>query len=288
MNVELLHNPIPFSKLLSISVALDGAVRGTHLDFASNRWSFDHHAADQSSISTRSTALQVLLALRAGLDVSSVENVYVSSIDADSVTATALVVNPSLANDEEVIRYIAMYLDTVDCMGPAGALQNESMSFHYSLKAPFKAELTTELLLEKVTMFTNLWAAGELFKKSPPRKNPCTLVSINNNGDVVNMEEGEFSFTDIYLRNNIGILYSPEKVTVGIKSSFVSNKNMARDGLFELFDAAEVAKGAPVDEDGQLVDKWGGKDLVGGSPFGASTLLSVEEVANIFCKWLKS
>lgn len=288
MNVQLVHNPIPFTSLPNNSVALDGAVRGCHLDFSNNRWSFDHHAPNQPSLSTRSSAMQTLLALRAGLDTSKIENVYVSSIDADSVTATALCLNPSLANDEDVIKYVTMYLDTVDSMGPAGALQNESMSFHFSLKAGFKQELTTELLLEKVTMFTNLWAAGELFKESPPRKNPCTLVSINNNGDVLSMEEGEFSFTDIYLRNNIGILYSPEKVTVGIKSSFVSNKNMARDGLFELFDAAEVAKGAPVDVDGKLVDKWGGKDLVGGSPFGTSTLLSVEEVATIFCNWLKS
>ena len=252
-NVQLLHNPIPFSQLPSNSVALDGAVRGCHLDFEGNRWSFDHHAPNQPSLSTRSSAMQTLLALRAGLDVSKIENVYVSSIDADSVTATALCLSPELAGSEDVIKYVAMYLDTVDSMGPAGSLQNESMSFHYSLKAAFKQTLTTELLLEKVTMFMSLVEGGDLFKESPPRKNEAVLVSISNDGDVLSMEEGEFSFTDIYLKSNVGVLFSPQKVTVGIKSSFVSNKNMARDGLFELFDAAEVAKGAPVDEDGKLV-----------------------------------
>ena len=288
MNVQLVHNPIEFSQLQPNSIALDGAVRGCHLNFQNNRWSFDHHAENQPSLSTRSSAMQVLLALRAGLDVTSIENVFVSSIDADSVTATALVMNPSLAGNEDVIKYVTMYLDTIDSMGPAGALQNNPMSFHYSLKAPFKAELTTELLLEKVQVFMSLVEGGDLFKESPPRKNPCTLVSISNNGDVVSIEEGEFSFTDIYLRDNVGILYSPQKVTVGIKSSFVSNKNMARDGLFELFDYAEVVKGAQVDENLKLVNKWGGKDLVGGSPFKGETLLTVEEVVTIFTNWLKS
>lgn len=288
MKVELLHNPIPFSSLPPNSIALDGAVRGTHLDFSANRWSFDHHAPNQPSIATRSSSMQVLLALRAGLDVSKVEDVYVSSIDADSVTATALILNPSLANNEEVIKYVVMYLDTVDSLGPAGALQNESMSFHYSLKAGFKQELTTSLLLEKVELFMSLVEEGELFKESPPRKNPCTLVSISNDGDVIEMEPGEFSFNDIYASANVGILYSPSKVTVGIKSSFVTDKNMARDGLFDLFDAAEARAGAPVDKEGNLVDRWGGKDLVGGSPFGASTLLSVDEVADVFTSWLKS
>lgn len=288
MNVQLFLNPIPFSELPCNSIALDGAVRGCHLDFANNRWSFDHHAENQPSLSTRSSAMQVLLALRAGLDVTSIQNVFVSSIDADSVTATALCLNPALANNEEVIRYVTMYLDTVDCLGPCGALQNESFSFHFSLKAGFKQKLTTELLLEKVELFMSLVEGGDLFKESPPRKNECILVSISNDGDIIGMNSGSFSFNNIYARRNIGILYSPEKVTVGIKSSFVSDKNMVEGGLFELFDDAEIAKGAPTNEDGELINKWGGKDLVGGSPFGASTLLSVEEVANIFCKWLKS
>lgn len=286
MKVQLLLNPIPFPSLPSNSIALDGAVRGCHLDFETNRWSFDHHAEDQPSLSTRSSAMQTLLALRAGLDVSGIKNIYVSSVDADSVTATALILNPNLANDETVIKYIAMHLDTVDSMGPAGALMDEQMAFHYSLKAGFKEELTNDLLLEKVELFMSLVEGGDLFKESPPRKNQCVLVSISNDGNEINMKQGEFSFFDLYCLSNVGILYSPEKVTIGIKSSFVSNKNMARDGLFKLFDEAEIAKGAPVDEKGNLINRWGGKDLVGGSPFGTDTLLSAEEVAEIFCKWL--
>lgn len=288
MKVQLLLNPIPFSELPNNSIALDGAVRGTHLDFENNRWSFDHHAPNQHSLSTRSTAMQVLLALRAGLDVSKIENVYVSSIDADSVTATAIVLNPSLAQESTVIKYITMYLDTVDSMGPCGALQNSSMSFNFTLKAGFKQELTNELLMEKVAQFLNLVEGGELFKESAPKKNPCTLVSISNTGDVIYIKEGEYSFNDIYRSANVGILYSASKVIVGIKSSFVTDKNMVVDGLFDLFDAAEILKGAPVNEEGELVDRWGGKDLVGGSPFGTQTLLSVDEVADIFCDWLKS
>jgi len=287
MNVELLHNPIQFSQLPKNTIALDGAVRGTHLDFSTNRWSFDHHAEGQYSISTRSSAMQVLLALRAGLDIKKIENVFVSSIDADSVTATALVMSPALAQDEDIVRYITMYLDTVDCLGPCGALRNLNMSVFYSLKAGFKEPLTTRLLLEKVEKFLSLIKRSELFNFTNEEKNKCILVSIDNNGNVIGMNPGYFSFNDIYARRNIGILYSPEKVTIGIKSNFVTNKNMLEDGLFEEFNQAEIEKGAPINEEGDLIDKWGGKDLVGGSPFGASTLLSVEEVTEIFCNWLK-
>ena len=69
MNVTLVHNPLSFSDLPNNSIALDGAVRGCHLDLPSNRWSFDHHASDQPSLSTRSTSAQTLAALTCGLNV---------------------------------------------------------------------------------------------------------------------------------------------------------------------------------------------------------------------------
>lgn len=288
MKVSLLVDPIEFSELPNNSIALDGAVRGTHLDYATNRWSFDQHGAGQYSISTRSSSMQTLLALRAGLDVSKIENLFVSSIDADSVISAALVMNPGFIYNNDIIELITMYLCTVDSLGPAGALQHEQMSFHYSLKAGFKAELTTELLLEKIEVFKSLLRDGKLFLKSEPRRNESILVSIDNSGDIIGMNPGCFCMFDLYSRANIGILYDPSKTTLGIKSNFVSSKNMLEDGLFELFNEAEIKKGAAIDEDGQLIDKWGGKDLIGGSPFKGKTLLGVEEVSTIFCNWLKS
>lgn len=288
MNIELVHSPISWDQLPSNSIALDGAVRGCRLDLKNNRWSFDHHAEDQPSLSTRSTAMQTLLALRAGLDVSRIENVLVSSIDADSVTATALVLKPELSRNEEVVKYIAMYLDTVDSMGPCGALQNDPMSFHYSLKAGFKEELTTMLLKDRIDLFMELVDQDELLVPSmEPRKNPCTLVAIDNDGTLLGIEEGEFSFGDLYSRSNIGILYSPLRVTIGAKSSFVTDKHFLLDGLFNRLNRVEVAKGAEVDENGKIVNGWGGKDLVGGSPFKGETLLTVEEVINIVTSFLK-
>lgn len=288
MNIELLLQPISFDDLSNNSIALDGAVRGTRLDIATNRWSFDHHGSDQPSLSTRSTALQTLLALRAGLDISNIENLYVSSIDADSVTATALIVNPRLAKNEDVIKYITMYLDTVDSMGPCGALQNQMMSFNFSLKAGFEEELTKQLLLEKVQLFYSMVEENRLFETGEQRRNPCTLVAIDNQGNILNIEKGEFAFTDLYKDSNIGILYSQNKVTIGIKSSFVSDKHMLNDGLFERLNQAEILAGAAVNEDGNIVNGWGGKDLVGGSPFKGETLLSAQEVADIVCSFLKS
>lgn len=287
MNIELLLSPISFDDMPANSVALDGAVRGTHLDIKSNRWSFDHHASNQPSIATRSTALQVLLALRAGLDVSQIQNVFVSSVDADSVIATALVMRPELTENSEVIELITLHLDTVDSMGPSGALSDSNLSIHFSLKAGFKEELTTELLLEKVDLFYSLAEGGKLFETSADRKSPVTLISISPSGKVVGMEEGEYGFADLYKNATIGILYTPSRVTIGMKSSFVTSKNLLADGLFDRLNQAEIAAGAAVKEDGSIVNGWGGKDLVGGSPFKGVTLLSAQEVADIVCDFLK-
>lgn len=288
MNITLIHNPISFSELNPNSIALDGAVRGTHLDVTTNRWSFDHHAAEQHSISTRSTALQVLLALRAGLDVNNIENVLVSSIDADSVIATGLIMKPELINNHNIITLITLHLDTIDSMGPSGALSSSSLSLHFSLKAGFKEELTTELLLEKVETFFSLVREERLFESSPDRKSPVTLISITPNGRNASFEEGEFGFADLYKTSNIGVLYSPERVTIGAKSSFVTSKNFLTDGLFDRLNQAEIKAGAAVNEDGSISNGWGGKDLVGGSPFKGVTLLSAEQVANIVCDFLRN
>jgi hypothetical protein len=288
MNVTLIHNPINFSDLQPNTIALDGAVRGTHLDMQNNKWSFDHHDKNQHSISTRSTALQVLLALRAGLDVSSIENVLVSSIDADSVIATGLVMRPELINNYDVITLATLYLDTIDSMGPSGAFSDSNLSIHFSLKAGFKEELTTELLMNKVEAFYSLVREERLFDSSPDRKSPVTLISISPNGRNVTFDDGEFGFADLYKTSNIGVLYSPERTTIGVKSSFVTSKNLLTDGLFDRLNQAEIKAGAAVNENGSISNGWGGKDLVGGSPFKGVTLLSAEQVANIVCDLLSN
>lgn len=288
MNVTLIHNPIAFSNLQPNSIALDGAVRGTHLNLDENRWSFDHHSAAQHSISTRSTALQVLLALRAGLDVSDIQHVLVSSIDADSVISTALVMRPELKDDYNVITLITVYLDTVDSMGPSGALSDDNLSIHYALKAGYGEELTTELLLEKVETFYSLVKEERLFDSTEEQKSEVTLISISPDGKNMSFKEGKYGFTNLYENENVGILYSPERVTIGIKSSFVTNKNLLRDGLFGRLNRAEIQAGAEVNEDGSIVNGWGGKDLVGGSPFKGKTLLTAQEVGHIVCNFLRN
>ena len=283
MNIELLSNPISFQDLPANSVALDGAVRGTHLDVATNRWSFDHHDTNQHSISTRSTALQVLLAIRAGLDVYQIENVFVSSVDADSVIATGLVMKPELAKKDEVIKLVALHLDTVDSMGPAGALSNESLAFHFSLRAGYKEELSTELLLSKVDLFFSLVEEGKLFKaNSTPPKEECWLMSFQADGSSYEEELGNFNMGDLYLRSTVGILFNEEtgKVTVGAKSSFVTSKNFLQNGLFDLLNSMEEVKGG--------TPGWGGKDLIGGSPFKVGTKLNRSEVASAFANFLRS
>ena len=288
MEVKLLLNPIPFSDLPSNSVALDGAVRGCHLDLDTNRWSFDHHASDQPSLSTRSTAAQVLAALTCGLDVSTIENVYVSSIDADSVISTAMILNPGLADRTSIIELVLLHLDLLDSLGPAAALDPREMAFHGLLRAGWKEELTTQLLLQKVYLFLELVENNKLFERAEPRREECFLVSISKSECSISF--GEYGFKDLYKHSNVGILYNEEsgKVTLGAKSSFVTSKHFLNDGLFALLNDAEVTKGAAVDENGVIKDAWGGKDLVGGSPFGSPTLLTIEEIITIFKEFLYS
>lgn len=288
MNVQLLHNPISFSDLPSNSIALDGAVRGCHLDLDSNKWSFDHHASDQPSLSTRSTAAQVLAALTCGLDVSTVENVYVSSIDADSVISTAMILRPELASRTSIIELILLHLDLLDSLGPAASMDPREMSFHSLLRAGWKEELTTELLLEKVEVFLELVGENKLFDRAEPRREECFLVSISR--EEYSIGFGEYGFKDLYKHSNVGILYNEKsgKVTIGAKSNFVTDKHFLNDGLFARLNDAEVKKGAPVDKQGVIKDGWGGRDLVGGSPFGSPTLLSIEEITAIFKEFLYS
>ena len=282
MNVQLLLQPISFRDLSANSIALDGAVRGTYLDVTTNCWSFDHHAENQPSISTRSTAMQVLLALRAGLNVSSIQNVLVSSVDADSVIATGLVMRPELVNRQEIVELITLHLDPIDSMGPAGALVDHNLAIHFNLKAGFKEKLSTELLLEKVNTFFSLVEEGKLFQhSSSPGKEKAWLMSFRMDGSYQE-EVGDYNMGDLYLRSPVGILFNEEtgKVTIGAKSSFVTDKNFLKDGLFGLLNSMEEAKGG--------TPGWGGKDLVGGSPFKVGTKLSRHEIANVFSNFLKS
>lgn len=282
MNIELLLQPISFSDMPANSIALDGAVRGCHLDIATNKWSFDHHGESQASISTRSTAMQVLLAIRAGLNVSQIENVFVSSVDADSVIATGLVMRPKLAESSEVITLVAMYLDAIDSMGPAGALSDDNLAFHFNLRAGFKEELSTQLLLSKVGLFFELVEGGKLFEvSSTPPKEKCWLMSFQADGSYYEEEFGEFNMGDLYKESNVGILFNEAtgKVTIGAKSSFVTSKNFLEDGLFQRLNWMEEARdGTP---------GWGGKDLIGGSPFKVGTKLSRHDVAHVLSNFLR-
>ncbi|MDG1141852.1 MAG: hypothetical protein P8N24_01375 [Hellea sp.] len=286
--MKLVHNPILFTDLPSNSIALDGAVRGCHLDLSTNRWSFDHHASDQPSLSTRSTAAQVLAALTCGLNVSGIENLFVSSIDADSVISTAMILNRELADRTSVIELILLHLDLLDSLGPAAAIDPREMAFHNLLRSGWKEELTTELLLQKVQVFNELVEGSKIFDRAEPRREECHLVSISE--DETFSDFGKFGFKDLYKHANVGILFNEEsgKVTLGAKSNFVTSKHFLNDGLFVLLNDAEVAKGAPVNHEGVIVDAWGGKDLVGGSPFKGRTLLSVEEVTAILKEFLYS
>lgn len=288
MNVTLVHNPISFSDLPHNSIALDGAVRGTHLNLESNRWSFDHHDANQPSLSTRSTSAQTLAALTCGLDVSNIESVFVSSVDADSVIATAMILNPELASRTSVIELVLLHLDLLDSLGPAASIDPREMSFHSLLRSGWKEELTTELLLKKVEVFLGLVEENKLFDRAEPRREECFLVSISE--DEVSVKFGEFGFKDLYRHSNVGILFNEEsgKVTLGAKSNFVTSKHFLNDGLFAKLNDAEVKKGAALDEQGVIKDAWGGKDLVGGSPFGSPTLLSIEEITAIVKEFLYS
>lgn len=102
------------------TIALDGAVQGPHIDTSKQIYSFDHHA-NCLRLVTQATCQQVYNALRLGLNPEGF-TVLVNDVDADTVFAAALLLNPEWLRSYSTSSMLSILLQAVgnlDAHGPA-------------------------------------------------------------------------------------------------------------------------------------------------------------------------
>lgn len=280
MNINLVTQP--FDQMGKNTLYLDGAYLGTEIDLENNAFSFDHHV--EKRYPQTCTALQIALAVVQGLDLSTIQNVFVSSIDADSVLSTLIVKNPHYCQNIKFIRLL-QDLSRIDNHGLPAIIVGETLpKFHYLLRnKPHEGEeLNTETLLAKVDLANQMYTNLSLFEEGEEQKLPGRAVAFDIYGNIVNdtkwTEEG-VSFNDIYKFSGFGIIFGYAsqgirgKVTMG-KKPFVKVPSL--ELLRSKFQEVETNEG-----------KWGGSDSIGGSPFKVGTSISEEKIIEMTTQWLK-
>jgi len=120
MKIELVQNPK--TEIENNTIYVDGAYIGSFINLEKNSYSFDHHG--EFRFDKSSASFQVAMAIVQGIDVSTIEKVYVSSIDADSVLSVLLIQNPKYVYDLKLIRLI-QDLSRIDNHGPAACVPGE-------------------------------------------------------------------------------------------------------------------------------------------------------------------
>lgn len=112
-----------FEALPSCSIALDGYVQGPAIDVDRQRYSFDHHG-DCIRLVTSATCVQVLDAIRMGLDLTDIEQVFVNDVDGDTALAVAMLLKPSLVMNPGFAARVRLY-GLIDAHGPAYPFSSE-------------------------------------------------------------------------------------------------------------------------------------------------------------------
>jgi len=267
--IELVQEP--YNTMEENTIYVDGAIRGTIIDLENNSYSFDHHTEPRFSQS--SAAFQVAMAVVQGLDLDPIEKIVVSSIDADSVLATAILRNPEWVNDLTFIHLI-QDLSRIDNHGPASIILGEALPrFHYSFRPSRGEEETKELLMTKISLAEKMYENGTIYDLGELQKFPGFAIAFNKDFEIIAETCGEVSFDDVYKHSGFGILFGEKgKVTIG-KKPFFPIKSLST--LWEFLTKFEP--------DGK---KWGGADTIGGSPFGVGTILTRDDLLLKINKWL--
>ena len=282
-DVTLVINPIAKSDMESNTIYLDGAVRGTVIDLPNRSFSFDHHG-EGMRFDRMCASMQTVGAVLQGLPLNEITKVVVSSVDADSVLATLVVLHPEVCHDLRFVRLV-QDLNRVDAWGPAALVPGEPLAgYHFALRQGRGEELSTELLHSKVEKAWEMYQDGSLFEEAEERKLPGRAVALSPSGeilsDITRIEENEgVSFEEIYAHSGFGVIFGFEgpvengvtKVTVG-KKPFVAVPDLSQFW-------AQMS---------QIEPGWGGADSIGGSPFKKGTKFSHDEVLEQLRGWLQA
>lgn len=254
------------------TIYLDGAVRGPVVDNEKKSYSFDHHDNCVRAF-TLATCQQVLTALELGFNPRGFD-IVINDLDADTLLATWLLLNPDRANTHAV-RMLVNYVGFVDSHGPA-IPGHEVHPLHMAL-TPRRGEVQTEEMLENLLAVLDRWyETGE--EPKPQSSRPAPAFGLDANGNLMDCGMVE-DFRGVYGESCVvGIVCVPgpegtTAYTIGKVSDFVA------------YDVRAFLKRANEAENCTDPSKsWGGGSTIGGAPRkegGLRSSLSREQVEQL-------
>jgi hypothetical protein len=271
MNIQLLTDPV--NEMENNTIYIDGAYRGYAAKPETNSFSFDHHGEGER-FPLSATCLQVLNALRLGLRqfLPDIEEMRVSSIDADSILSTWLVLNPAAADDPQFANFVRE-VSQIDANGASAADNVEGLSIFGWARPERGVVPSTEILLSLVERVGKEYTEGTLYRRDKLHKFKGTAIGLSPKGEIVFSRDGENNFADIYKSAGFGFLLG-DKITIGkLPFSKVPSLKSLWPFLSEQFQ----------------IGNWGGADTIGGSPFAPTGAIpSPEELSKAIKEWLAS
>lgn len=275
------------------SIALDGMVTdGPQWDEATLRANFDHHSGVVRE-ATMSTAMQVMFAIKGGLmeRLGGFANVYINDPDQDTALATWLLMYYSrfdgIQSHPNINRLLALN-DRLDITGGAYPmrLDDEVLEMHAWVFEPYsELRISGALATADAVVMRNCLDAVHarldkvLMGQHGLRKIRHEAVVLYDSKfgykviDEIGGNEGRYELYSKGMNAFVSIVARPSYgryvYSIGRRSRYVDFP------LHELYDALNSAEGCG------SVDRWGGSDIIGGSPRESGSGLDWEMVRNV-------
>ncbi|MEC7987597.1 MAG: hypothetical protein VX278_20690 [Myxococcota bacterium] len=262
------------SDLEERSVALDGAVQGPALDHKRQCFSFDHHKNCIRHV-TLATCEQVRDAILLGADFEGFR-IYLNDLDADSVLATWLLLNPKrllASKPYDALQRLIHDIGRVDALGPSYG-EEHLLSSWIKPKPTNPQDLS---LLHLYLSYIDRYLEGDL-GENPHLRGESTAVWYDPD-DTLQQEKTRKGTAFLYRVAPYGLLYARAahdtwSYTVGKRSDFV------RFPIPDFLGSLNELEGGNV--------LWGGGSSIGGAPRhpnGARSFLSPNQVLSVFKKF---
>jgi hypothetical protein len=283
------------------SIALDGFVYGKPNYDPEGVYLNANHHEDVDRLATRSTASQVYIALKQGLmdaftvDGSLKMNIFVNDPDQDTCLSVWLLKNHERilgARSEPLINRLVDLEDRFDVtagaypMNPTdGVLQQLAWMFEPYTEARLNGRVSqmdgAEMasVIESVSNRISAYSLGEGQKLPPDTRyktlgggdNWAMIEEIGAQARTALFASGVKAFVSCRFNSDSSMTYS-----VGRMSPYV------RFPIAELYDVLNAAEGISPDDP----NRWGGSDIIGGSPRATGSRLRPEEVQAIINRYL--
>jgi len=244
------------------TIYLDGSCRGFAIETGINSVSFDHHNDCVRSI-THATCVQVMNAIKMGLDPNRFAEIIIDDIDADTVMSVWLLLNPHQVYNPYVV-------ETVNAIGLVDAHFDNAFDLHplHAVISPlWNVERTEELFNECLALVDYHIADPDAVLPPAPKRPRGLMYGFRKNGTFERVEDSNFK--EMYQNFDVVMMVLPLKkghnVTIGKKSEFV----MWFDLEFALIQLAKEELKACDEQKVSLYagpsKNWGGSSTVGGS-----------------------